>query len=291
MQGPRTTFAYLADVPSARALRHVALGAGRFATLWSNDASRAAYPDPVGHTVSLYLEGGGCVRRADGVGKRGFEGAICVMPQGCPSRWEIEAPFRFAHMHVPDRELRRAFADTFDRDARLMQAPEITLEDRPRLVAPMRRIAAAALEGDALAAQEALAALTLALFADAPPPRGTLRGGLSPVVRRRLRDHIEAQLDAPLPLCDLAAVAGLSEFHFLRCFSQSFGLAPHAYLRRRRVERAKRLLRAGVRVSEVAIACGFSSQSHLTRAFRQEMGVTPALAAASRDMRLIAPRA
>lgn len=276
MKGPRTPFAYLADVPSARALRHVALGAGRFATLWSNDASRADYPDPVGHTVSLYLDGGEGVRRADGAGGRGFNGAICVMPQGRPSRWEIEAPFRFAHMHVPDRELRRAFAETFDRDARLMQVPEITLEARPRLAAPMRRIAAAALDGDAIAAQEALAGLTLALFEGAPSAPGALRGGLSPVVRRRMRDHVEAHLDSALRLSDLAAVAGLSEYHFLRCFVESFGVAPHNYVRRRRIERAATLLRAGWTIARTAPAAGFSSQSHLTRAFRREIGVTPA---------------
>lgn len=276
MPGSRPPFAYLADVPSARALRHVALGAGRFATLWTNTACRTAYPDPAGHTVSLYLDGGDGVRRLDGAGKRGFTGAICVMPQGRSSDWEIGAPFRFAHVHVPDRELRRAFAETFDRDARLMSVPEITLEDRPLLAAPMRRAAAAALADDALAAQEALAALTVALFADAPPGAAPLRGGLAPSAGRRVREYIEAHLDGALRLSDLSAVAGLSAFHFLRCFTESFGVAPHAYARRRRVERAARLLRSGCTIAEAAAATGFSSQSHLTRAFRQETGVTPA---------------
>lgn len=276
MPGPRPPFAYLADVPSARALRHVALGAGRFATLWTNTASRTAYPDPAGHTVSLYLDGGETVRRVDGLCKRGFSGAICVMPQGRPSSWEIGAAFRFAHLHVPDRELRCAFAETFDRDARLMSVPEITLEDRPRLAAPMRRAAQAALAEDALAAQEALAALVVALFEDAPPPAARLRGGLSPTARRRVRDHIEAHLEGALRLSDLAEVAGLSAFHFLRCFTESFGVAPHAYVRRRRVERAARLLRDGCAIAQVAAASGFSSQSHLTRAFRSDAGVTPA---------------
>lgn len=276
MSGARPPFAYLADVPSARALRHVALGAGRFATLWSNTASRAAYPDPAGHTVSLYLDGGAGVRRVDGPERRGFEGAICVLPQGRPSSWEIEAPFRFAHVHVPDQELRRAYAETFDRDARLMSVPEITLEERPRLAEPMRRAAAAAQAEDPLAAQEALAALTAALFADRPAPVAPLRGGLAPAMRRRLRDYVEAHLAGALRLSDLAAVAGLSEFHFLRCFTQSFGVSPHAYARRRRIERAAQLLREGWSIAQAAGACGFSSQSHLTRAFRQEIGVTPA---------------
>jgi AraC family transcriptional regulator len=275
MSGPRPTFAYLADVPTARALRHVALGSGRFATLWSNTASRTAYPDPEGHTVSLYLEGGENVRRA-GDSRRGFPGAVCVLPQGCPSRWEVGAAFRFAHVHLPDKELRRAFAETFDRDARLMNLAEVTLEDRPRLAAPMRRAAAAALADDPMAAQEAVAALVGALFEKSPDRPTALRGGLAPLARRRLRDHIEAHLDDALPLAGLAALADLSEFHFLRCFAESFGLAPHAYVLRRRIARAERLIRNGDSIAQAALACGFSSQSHLTRAFKDATGVTPA---------------
>lgn len=271
----RPIFAYLSDVPSVRALARLPLGEERVATVWSNSASRASYPDPHGHTFSLYLEGGEATRRTDRGGTTGFPGAVCVLPQGCPSHWEIGAPFRFVHYYAPDSELRRAYAETFDRDARLMSLPEITQEDRPTFAAPLRALANAATEGDALAADGAVSDLVRALFADmAPAPR--LRGGLAPAARRRCRDMIEADARGDLRLADLAQAAGLSPFHFARAFAESFGAPPHRYVGRRKIERAKAMLRRGDSIAFVAEACGFSSQSHFTRAFVKAAGATPA---------------
>jgi AraC family transcriptional regulator len=102
-------------------------------------------------------------------------------------------------------------------------------------------------------------------------------GGLAPWQMRMVREHILAHLAAPLSVRDLAAVARLSHRHFARAFKASFGMAPHAFVMRRRVERAKAMiLDSGLPLSEVALACGFSDQSHLTRLFSRVAGVTPA---------------
>jgi AraC family transcriptional regulator len=271
----RTPFAYLSAAPTVRAEHHVDLGAGRMATIWTNEGSRMTYDAPAGHTVSLYLDGGAQTLRLDLPGKRGWSGAVCVMPQGCASDWDVRAPMRFVHLHWPDAELRRAYAETFDRDARLMSLPEETFEDHPRLAALMLRAARAAQGGDPLEGETAAAGLVRAMFGEAPRA-AALKGGLSPARRRRVTDYIEARLGEPLRLSDMAGEAGLSEFHFLRSFCDSMGAAPHAYVSRRRIERAKRMLASGDPIAEIAAACGFSSQSHLTRAFRQLTGATPA---------------
>jgi AraC-like DNA-binding protein len=92
---------------------------------------------------------------------------------------------------------------------------------------------------------------------------------------RRVREYLEANL-APAPcLHDLAGVANLSRFHLLRVFRRDTGLAPHEYLTQLRIERAKRLLAAGEPISAVALAVGFSDQSHLNRRFKRLVGVTP----------------
>ncbi len=103
------------------------------------------------------------------------------------------------------------------------------------------------------------------------------RGGLSPAALRRVYLYVQAHLDGPLPLPDLAARAGLSAYHFARAFKVSTGLTPHAHVQRQRIARAAELIRAGaLPLAQVALATGFSSQSRLTTSFRKQMGVTPA---------------
>jgi AraC-like DNA-binding protein len=108
----------------------------------------------------------------------------------------------------------------------------------------------------------------------APAPQA--RGGLPPAAMGRVRGYIEAHLSDSIELVQLSAIAGLSVFHFARQFKQSAGVSPHYYLVGRRIERAKELLaETDLSLSEIAFATGFSDQSHLTRHFRQMIGVAP----------------
>jgi AraC family transcriptional regulator len=102
-------------------------------------------------------------------------------------------------------------------------------------------------------------------------------GGALPLSRlRRIAEHIDRNLDGPLSLQELSALAGLSVFHFARTFKERTGLSPHQYVLRRRVERAKELLLdSRASLAEIALRCGFSHQSHFTRAFHQLSGITP----------------
>jgi AraC-like DNA-binding protein len=107
-----------------------------------------------------------------------------------------------------------------------------------------------------------------------PPPRA--RGGLPPGAMRRVREYVESHLSESIDLASLADIAGISLYHFARAFKQSAGVAPHHYLVRRRVERAREMLaNTELSLSEVALSAGFSDQSHLARHFRQMLGVTP----------------
>ncbi|MGO8941676.1 MAG: helix-turn-helix transcriptional regulator [Mycobacterium sp.] len=74
----------------------------------------------------------------------------------------------------------------------------------------------------------------------------------------------------------LAALTGLSTDHFARAFQQSVGLPPHTYLVRRRLEQVEHMLRkTHAPLSEIALATGFSDQSHLARHFRRWTGMSP----------------
>jgi len=107
-------------------------------------------------------------------------------------------------------------------------------------------------------------------------------GGLSATQLKLVIDYINDHLDQELSLEELAAIAQLSPYHFCRSFKRSTGLTPHQYVIRQRVERAKLLLKDGkVKISEVAVACGFTHQSHLNRHFKRLTGVTPKIFSSS----------
>jgi transcriptional regulator of acetoin/glycerol metabolism/AraC-like DNA-binding protein len=107
------------------------------------------------------------------------------------------------------------------------------------------------------------------------PPRPTL-GGLSPCAMRRVMEYVEAHLSDSMDLAELAAVAGVSVFHFAREFKHSTSVTPHFYLRQKRVERAQDMLaRTDLPLTQIALAAGFFDQSHLARHFRQMLGTTP----------------
>jgi len=74
---------------------------------------------------------------------------------------------------------------------------------------------------------------------------------------------------------ELAELACLSPYHFIRVFNQAIGMPPHAYLMQIRVNRARNLLSTKKSLIEVAIQTGFSDQSHLNRYFKRVFGYTP----------------
>jgi AraC-like DNA-binding protein len=93
---------------------------------------------------------------------------------------------------------------------------------------------------------------------------------------RRARDHIDRCYQRPLDLDQLAAVAGVSKFHFARCFEAAYGETPIRYLTRRRIERAQDLLRAAnLTVTEVCMMVGFSSLGSFSSRFAQLVGESP----------------
>ena len=101
-------------------------------------------------------------------------------------------------------------------------------------------------------------------------------GALGATRLRRVLDYIEDNLTSNLAIKGLASVACLSPYHFARSFRAATGMAPHAYVSRRRLALAKRLLSETDRpLAEVALACGFSSQSNFTKAFTGATGAAP----------------
>jgi AraC-like DNA-binding protein len=90
------------------------------------------------------------------------------------------------------------------------------------------------------------------------------------------RDYMNASLAEPLTLESIAAVAALSPYHFLRTFQQAYGETPHSYLTRKRIERARFLLRHSEEsVTSICLAVGFSSLGSFSSLFLKQTGVSP----------------
>src|ERR1700692_1551841 len=108
------------------------------------------------------------------------------------------------------------------------------------------------------------------------PMSRSVRGGLAPWQERRARGILCANIKCGVALKEGAREGGLSGGYFLHSFRLTLGVAPHKWLNEQRVVLSKEKLRDdGLSLSDVAMECGFSDQSHLTRVFRQTVGVSP----------------
>jgi AraC-like DNA-binding protein len=104
------------------------------------------------------------------------------------------------------------------------------------------------------------------------------RGGLAPWQESRAKEAMDANLDKEITIARLAYECGLSTRQFARAFRQSTGRPPHRWLLQRRVERAQELLLTSDKtLAEIARACGFNDQTHLTRVFGKTVGTSPGL--------------
>ena len=145
-------------------------------------------------------------------------------------------------------------------DARLQRAATALLGDYTR---PLSRIEH----------QDALYDLALALQA---------AGGAAVAIKQanrraaaEARDYIEAHLARGVSLEDLERATGHRRWQLSRDFRALFGASPYRYLSLRRLDLARRMMREGGAVAEIAYECGFSDQSHFGRAFKQAYGLTP----------------
>lgn len=99
---------------------------------------------------------------------------------------------------------------------------------------------------------------------------------LTPAAGYKIAEYIQTYLDSPLSLAELAAVVDMSPYYFARCFKRTFGVSPHQYVLRARVESAKTILLTEEHaLAELAARLGFADQSHFIRQFKRLTGMTP----------------
>jgi AraC-like DNA-binding protein len=227
--------------------------------------------------VIAVIEAGAEALSARGVRWRAAPGQIVLLnPDELHDGQAAGPAFRYRVFYPSPGLLRAAATDLSDGADRPAPGFGPVIVDDPALARCLLAAHVASKdEPDALARDSALTSALAALLRRHADPRPLPRAGAEQRRIARVTAMMRAEPERPFALEDLAAAAGLSRFHFLRVFSKATGQTPHAFLVNQRVNRAQEMLRAGERPAEVAVACGFADQPHLTRLFRRIVGVTP----------------
>jgi len=232
------------------------------------------------HLLS-YCEHGGAVSTVVVHGRlhhaQQHRGSVTFLPAGTYERWQLEAPGEVSHLHLyiapaawpaptppaPLMDLRDPWFDGF---FRLLTADHEACRAAGQLAAfdLLDRV------GDLLLRR--LAALTAA-----PPRRSAGRvAPLRPHLLRAVLEHVDGHLGEHLTLATLAALAGMSEDHFLRAFEAATGDTPHHWLTERRLRAAReRLRRDSAPIQDIAHDCGFANAAHFCATFKRRYGLTP----------------
>ncbi|AVD87016.1 MULTISPECIES: AraC family transcriptional regulator [Pseudomonas] len=266
--------------PNARLELSAHLGDGLAAALWSNRDDARDYQAPSHHTLSCYIADGTGTFRRQRPDDKGAPNKLCIMPAGHESNWVVNGSIRLAHLYVSETQFALGCIRLLDREPRELQLREATFLDDPQQAGRFRQLITLNWDEPSerlLASSLAHEIVDHAVLGQVGLREGLrLKGGLAPSARRQLADYIEAHLDQPITLGELALYCNLSEYHFARMFRTSFGLPPHQYLLARRLNRACQLLRRGeMALGEIALSCGFASASHFSNRFKQAFGATP----------------
>ena len=207
-------------------------------------------------------------------------GEVAVLPAGCGPAVRLTTPCEVT-VYAFAPQVLKSFGDELEGPRPELEHIAATRDgDLAALLRLLdRELEAGAPSGRLYSDGLAFALLSRAVALSTPHARAPSSGAsaLGVRARERLFDFIEASLHRNLGLEELARQVGYGRGHFLKMFRSATGTSPHQYLLDRRVERAKALLEEGrMPLIEIAIACGFSSQSHLSAEFRRRVGIAPA---------------
>jgi AraC family transcriptional regulator len=262
----------------------ISAGAGSLqGAIWSHSPTQACVTDLAQHAIVLHLSGSTLVEKwCDGrlLGHRTRIGSVSLVPAQIETQWVLSGYSRVAHMYVhPQRLLAIGCCEG------LPFAPQIRdffAETDEVMSSLVRLVFAQANAGtlDDLAHDELMSMVARHLLrhyaVEQPLPATSPRVTLTAVTLRKVFAHIEDRLGSTLRLAELAALARLSDDHFLRSFKAAVGQTPHRYVLSRRITRSRELLERGDSpIAGIALATGFKGASHFSAVFKAQVGVSP----------------
>jgi AraC family transcriptional regulator len=205
--------------------------------------------------------------------------AVSVIPANVPHRTFWQRRAALIHIYIHQDGLLELGRDLLKGEAFELQ-PTYLIRDL--LIEELARSLYLQSDNGGLSGEVARAAVVtisarlLMAYTTSPKEQAQFIGGLGPARERRIRKYIEKDLERDLSLQALANVVDLSPQHFAVLFRSSTGFTPHQYVNHRRIARSQELLASGdLMITEIALQCGFSSQSQFITTFRKLVGVTP----------------
>jgi AraC family transcriptional regulator len=237
------------------------------------------------HLITLSLRGpcNGEIRTASGFRTRAHnKGNICVVPAGQCYSARLEGESEHLAMFLDPSLVMRAASESHIGPSNRVEVIE-SCAPRDPVISTIGMALLAELESKHLGGRlyaeslaNVLAVHLLRHYTTSEQQDRHSTGGLSGRKLQLVLSFIEANYDGDLSLTELASVASMSTFHFVREFKKTTGKTPHQYLMRFRVDRAKMLLaQSQIPLIEVGLRSGFSHQSHFTRLFHRLTGTTP----------------
>ncbi|MDB5522332.1 MAG: hypothetical protein JWM58_95 [Rhizobium sp.] len=208
-------------------------------------------------------------------------GQMLVVPADLESKWEVDGDRKILALAVPNETIRGVLGAACPPSigSAFVKLTEQTWSD-PFIEIMMNRLwesSAGREAADAYLADGILISILSQLLIRAGTNLDSNASVALPHWRlKRVKQYVDSHLGGEIGLDDLASAAGLSRRHFARCFHNEMGQTPHRWLMQRRLDRAKEMLaETAASLCEIADACGFSSQSHLTTTLKQSTGMTP----------------
>jgi AraC family transcriptional regulator len=213
------------------------------------------------------------------------KGDLTITPAGLPASYRAEGNDHYLQIQIPSQFLQQVAQETLELDSnRFELVTEFKVRDL-QIEQILLMLRSELHQGGGLSGQlyieslaNVLAVQLLREYSTVQPRVAVYEGGLGDRKILQVSEYIQAHLESDIKLADLAASVGISPYHFSRLFKQSMGVSPHQYVLQQRVERAKQLLKSTqLTIADIAFQCGFNSQSHLGKSFRELTGITPSI--------------
>jgi AraC family transcriptional regulator len=224
-------------------------------------------------------------RRVTGAWKQEHvgHGITTLLTRAESSHWRWGHDIEVSHFYISPTFMLKTASEAFDNEIDAIELHDVLGTDDPVLSwineQMVREVAAGSPGGrlcyDALSLQASVHILRK--YASMRFKMPSSHGRFRPAHARLIEDYVAQNISRNITLDELATLCCCTPVQFARKFNAHYGIRPHAFVLKQKVEQACQLLRKGtLSLKEIALVSGFADQSHLNRVFRQHLNCTPA---------------